>query len=270
MKKFTFFLLTLVSTSTVFAQTFKRGDMVADLTIGVGSAQVSAQHYNDNKELISEKQAKPTFTQKLGFEVGIWDITENSALGFGVNINNACGAAHNSYVTGTYDYTYYSTSYTKNNGRWQTSNHQEHKRSGSGNAIAKTTIDDFNVMFKLAYHHQLIDNLDTYFALGFGVDSRRNFYGSYSETTGFSAARQEYDSNHSGSFQLTYSYDDLDHVEWQNSTSFPAFCMAAYIGARYYLTENWGITCELGLTSLSIKKDLNDFSIFNLGACYKF
>lgn len=259
----------------VFSQSFSKGDMVVDLSIGVGAAKVVSNEYNSKNELFSEEKSNATFTQRLGFEVGVIDISDKSAIGFGVNINNSYGASHSSFVAGSYDYTYTLNRYRKEKdnmgrNRWTMYQSTVEDRKGSGTAQAKACIEDFNVMFKLAYHHQFVDYLDTYFALGFGVSSYRELYSDFTKESGFSKSEKSFDSDYSGTYQLTYKYDDLEHVDWQGSAPGGRFVVAAYLGARYYVTDNIGINAQIGLTSLSFKKDLNNYSVFDMGVSYKF
>lgn len=255
----------------MYAGEFGKGEMVLDFGIGAGTLQVVNTEYNSQREVITDKTKKAAFTQKLGFEVGVYDFSEVSSLGFGVNINNSCAASYNSVVMGSYDYTYTSTTRRKaNRNRWETYETLGHHRQGTGIASAKSSIDELNVMFKLAYHHKLVDNLDTYIAAGFGVASSMTSYSDYTDTKGFTEMSKPFDPDYSGSHQINYYYNDLDHVVWQNSAAAAKFAIAAYIGARYYFGEHWGATMELGINSLSLKKEANNFSILNLGVCYKF
>lgn len=277
MKKLLIATAAALACTPAFAETFQKGDMVVDLSIGVGAAQVTNTEYTkDNKINIDDKQSKATFTQKLGFEVGICNLSEKSAIGFGVNINNSTGATHNSIVSGSYDYSYKFEMYKKNSsvtGRrkgWELTQTDMIKRQGSGTAQAKTKIEDINVMVKFAYHHQFIKQLDTYCALGFGISAYTENYGDYSHETGFSKVDNSFEENYPSSYQGVYKYNDLEHVDWQGSAASARFVLGAYVGARYYFTKNLGVNAQIGLNSLSFKKDLNNFNIFDVGISYKF
>lgn len=273
MKRFYLIGMAALMTVPAFSQTFRKGDMVVDLDLGVGAAQIINSEYNYNGDLVSDKQTKPTFTQKLGFEVGVLDLSDVSSLGFGVNINNACGARHSQYIGGAYDYSYTLTTYEKNmGGEWRAVERTKIHRNGDANALAKATLNDFNVMFKVAYHHQFVDKLDTYGAFGFGVAARKTTFGSLSNITGVYSGSGEYEPGIDGNQDKLYSYsfNDEKHVKWNGSSLQGAIALGLYVGARYYLTENWAVNCEFGLNSVSFKKNLNDFNILSLGASYKF
>lgn len=268
------FLLSMLAVSFgTSAQIFQKGDIVVDLGIGVGAAQVTETKYTSNDIKIDDK-SKATFTQKLGFEFGVMNLSDNSSIGVGVNFNNSCGASHQSIISGNYDYSYSVLEYRKGSSqfgnKWDLIDVREENRKGSGSAQATTRIEDFNIMVKVAYHRQFIDNLDTYAAFGFGISSYRNLYSGYSHYEGFSQTDKSFDSSYSNTYQLCYTYNDKAHVKWNKGGASARFVMAAYVGARYYLTENWGINAQLGLTSLSFKKDANNFSIFDIGVSYKF
>lgn len=278
MRKFILAGVAALACTPAFAEVFQKGDMVVDLSIGIGAAQVTNVEYDKNGAIKADEspKSKATFTQKLGFEVGIYNFSEKSSLGFGVNINNATGAAHNTIVSGSYDYSYRYEMYRKKTtatGRrenWEMYHFETNERKGSGTAQAKATIEDFNVMLKLAYHHEFISQLDTYCALGFGVSAYSYKYGDYSHETGFSKADHTFDENYPSTYQAVYKYNDLDHVTWQNSATSGRFVIGAYLGARYYFTKNLGVNAQIGLTSLSLQKDANDFSIFDVGISYRF
>ena len=47
--------------------------------------------------------------------------------------------------------------------------------------------------------------------------------------------------------------------------------MALYVGATYYITDNWGIDAQIGMISSVLQKSYtNSFAIFAVGASYKF
>ena len=273
MKKIILLSALALTAASVNGQIIRKGDMVVDLGIGVGTAQVAYSEYqtiNGQEQIVGDKAHKATFTQRLGFEVGVFDLSDESSIGFGVSLNNSCGAFHNSIINGSYNYSYPIYDYIKENNRWKPNGVLEGNRNGTGSAQARTTIEDFNVMFRVAYHREFIDNLDAYCAVGFGVSTFRDIYSDYSHKQGINSVNKTFDPDYNGMTQLCYTYDDNDHIQWQNSSASGRFVIAAYIGARYFLTENWGINAQLGLTSLSFKKDANNYSIFDIGASYRF
>lgn len=257
------------------AQAFKNGDKIVELGIGVGAAQVENSQYiieNLNQYSISSKdQTKATFTQHIGMEFGVYDINDNSSIGVGFTINNSYGAKHNQIVTGTYNYNYLITTFTpgERNSWWPTGT-ETIERSGTGTSQAHVDIEDVNVMAKVAYHYTFIDKLDTYVALGFGVSSYRRLYSGFKYETGFSKDSHLLDRTSSEPVQLEYKYNDLDHVKWEGGDAKGRFVLGAYVGARYWISDSWGVHLNLGLTSLSFKKNNNNFNILEIGASYSF
>ena len=252
------------------SQSFRKGDMVADFGVGVGISQLTPN------ELVSDNTTKMIFSQKISFEVGILNFGDKSSLGFGVSLNNACGAAHENVISGSYDYSYTISRYhyiQNKGGRylWELYDRDVANRKGIGSAKAKTIVNDFNVMLKIAYHREIINKLDTYVSIGFGMSGYKYFYSNYTDLNGFSSKSSVFDSKRKDiSYQSSYSYDDLSHVEWQQGAMQGRFAIGAYIGARYYITDHWGVNVETGLVSVSLKKDLNDFNIISVGTSYKF
>lgn len=250
-----------------------------DLGVGMGIINVADSYYNSTNELKHRDQDKLTFTQKLGFEFCVHEFNEKSSLGIGVSLNNATFGTHNTYVSGSYDYSYVATVYSKSYGssHWLKS-FETRQRSGTGNALAKTTIIDYSVMAKVAFHRSFGERWDTYAALGIGVAYVTSLYGDYSHTTGFTNKTQTF--NQTGTYGSSYSFNDLNHVVWdQGSDSQGRFAIAGYIGARYFISSNFGIGVEVGLTSLSLRKITessgkdkwyNDYSLLNVGVAYKF
>lgn len=278
MKKFTKSIVTLCAIASavpVFSQTFRKGDIVVDLGVGIGVAEVTDTRYTSNSksEVKTDDKMGVTFTQQLGVEIGVFNFNEKSSLGFGVNVNNSWGATHQSIVTGNYDYTYTIHEYRRSTGtfsRWQSAGYSTGERRGSGTAQARTCLDELNIMFKLAYHYEAIKNLDLYGALGFGISSYRELYSDYTNKSGFSNLSNKLDESSKLNYQAVYSFNDLDHVVWQNSVPSARFVLGAYVGMRYYFNDHWGVYGQVGLPSLSFKKDLNNYSIFNCGVSYKF
>lgn len=258
-----------------FSQSFRKGDIVVDLGVGIGVAEVTDTRYTSGSksELKTEDKMGVTFTQQLGVEIGVHNFNEKSSLGFGVNINNSWGGVHQSIATGTYDYTYTIHEYKRTTGtfsKWQSNGYSTVERHGSGTAQARTSLEELNVMFKLAYHYEPVKNLDLYGALGFGISSYRELYGNYTNKSGFSNNSHKLDESSKLYYQSVYSFNDLEHVVWQNSTPSARFVLGAFVGARYYFNNHWGVYGQLGLPSLSFKKDLNNYSLFGCGVSYKF
>lgn len=257
------------------AQAFQNGDKIIELGIGIGAAQVNNSHYVYNKsntpEIQSSDQTKATFTQMLGMEFGVLDFNSHSSLGVGFTINNSWGGSHHQIISGSYNYKYMVTTYGKNNRNvWMPEGSESKDRVGTGTAQAHTEIEDFNVMAKVAYHYSFSDKWDTYVAVGFGVSSYKRLYGSYSDESGFASINETLDRDYNGIKQLVYSFNDLDHVKWNGGSSQGRFVLGAYLGARYWINNNWGVHANIGITSLSFKKDYNNFNILEVGASYSF
>lgn len=70
----------------------------------------------------------------------------------------------------------------------------------------------------------------------------------------------------------TFSYDDLEHAEWGDLTYTKATAaLATYIGARYFVTDNWAVNAHFGLISGNLKKSCgSSYNLFSVGASYKF
>lgn len=248
---------------------FGKGDMVIDLGVGIGMTKTTSVSIKGEDVEKSDKTKIP-FTQKIGFEVGIYNFDDKSSLGFGVNINNSYGASYQTTASGNYDYTYTQTVWKKGNHNfWATSDIKQVHRQGTGSAWSDANIEDLNVMLKLVYHRQFFDKLDTYAAIGFGVSRFTTMYSNQTDVKGFSKGERVADFSNSNTMTVSYKYDDLEHVEWESGNQ-GRFAVAAYVGSRYYFNKNFALNVELGLTSLSLKKDANNYSLLSVGASYKF
>lgn len=277
MKKTLFLALAIFAAQSVFGQTFGKGDMVADLGIGVGTAQV----VKTTGKLLSPKvedASAPTFTQKLAFEYGVFQSGAMS-IGIGGIIENAYGASHDIIVAGKYDYKYRYTmyKYTQNKGGryvWSQSSSELRNRKGEGVARGTGTIDNAALLAKASFHYQFVDNLDTYATIGLGASAYTYMISPKTgddNTYGFSADSRTLDRNDKDSkYQSDFRYNDLDHAEWTGDATKIRFAMAFFVGARYYLTSNWGIHAEIGLNTATFKKKSNTYDIFSIGASYKF
>ncbi|MDE7381122.1 MAG: hypothetical protein K2N03_03210 [Muribaculaceae bacterium] len=253
------------------AQSFSKGDIVADLNIGIGQAKTTESSYNlKNKAFDTEKATKGLFTQRLGIEFGVYDFNEKSSLGVGFSFLNGVGFTHQ-VASGTYNYDYTILTYTKGNrNTWHLSETESRNRTGSGTALAKAAIEDFTAMVRVAYHYTLLKNLDTYAGIGFGVSHLSTVYSDFSHESGFGKINQTLDKDYRWSTQYVYSYNDRDHVKWENGGGSGRFAAAIFLGARYYITPKIGIQAEVGLPNVTFKKDLNNYSFFSCGASYKF
>lgn len=256
----------------VQARGFHKGDMVADLNIGIGLADV-VKVDGKGTSVNAEAGTIPTFSQKIAFEYGIVQFGK-STIGIGGIISNAYGFSYDTKAAGSYDYTYVITYYKKSNGRWKSNGTDTKRRRGEGIADATGNIDDINIMLKGSYHYNFSKNLDLYSTLAFGVSlyntKLKPKSDSEDETGMFHIGSHTLDKNSNLLTQPVYYYNDFDHVEWNNGSTHARLAMALNIGVRYYLTENWAINGEFGLTSASFKKDCNVYNLVAAGVSYKF
>lgn len=275
MKKTSLLLVAAVFCASASAQTFGKGDMVFDLGIGVGSADNVEVKGNFPNYYGFKKSSGATFTQKIAFEYGVAEFGKAS-IGFGMIVGNAYGASYEAAAAGVYDYTYELSRYhyARNKGGryvWSCYQSTSERRKGVGMAKASYAVENIDLLVKGSFHYQFIDNLDTYGTFGLGASVYKILCSpDKSVTQGFSTDSNSFDSTEPGNYQLVYSYDDLSHAEWSSSEAKARFAMALFVGARYYLTPNWAINAEFGLTSASFKENANTYNVLSVGASYKF
>ena len=254
---------------SVNAQTFQKGDMILDVDLGFGTAD--AVEFNKKQGIpVGRKVSTGTFTQKIAFEIGAADYGFGS-FGIGAMITNAYGFGVNGVATGIYDYSYKTEHYRKGSGRfkWEHYNSSTVQRKGMVSGDATTHVEDINILLKCSFHKQFVKNLDTYATLGLGASIYTAVINP-SDDIKFDSDGHMFDSNYSNSYQVVFSYNDGDHVEWQGADTKARFAMALFVGARYYLTTHWALNCELGLTSASFKENGNVYNICSIGTSYKF
>lgn len=256
-----------VTLSAAAQQPFAKGDKKADLTIGVGT--------------IKFDKNRATFDQHLTMEWGIASILNDVTVGLGFAINNMYGATYDGHTMGTYDYSYTSHTYGK---KWNYSQQKwekmdetvKHKRQGYGEADMKVSREDIDALLIASLHYSPISNLDAYVRVGLGVGVMNVIYSSYTNLKGFSDKNER--SEHKSQFLETttvYSYNDLDHVKWAGKPHAKLVpSMAAYVGATYYFTPNWGADMQIGIIDANFKGTKkgypNSFGAFAVGVSYKF
>lgn len=277
MKKITLAIIALVAATGMSAQTFRPGDMVVDLGLGVGTADiVEISGSLDPLSIVSRKDNRATFTQKLAFEYGLMDYDGLGTIGVGLMINNAYGGGFNTITSGSYDYTYVQRAYryglnSHNRPVWNETNSRTIARKGVGTAKAHANINDFNFMIKASLHRQFIDRLDTYATIGFGVSAYKVSLSDFGETVGISSGESKLNRNDTDhTYQLDYYYNDLDHIKWESYETKARFAMALFVGARYYFTDNWAVNAEFGLNSISFHAHACNYNVLSFGASYKF
>lgn len=249
------------------AQAFENGDKKIDLTIGVGTVA-----YADKN--------RGTFDQHLSMEWGVATVADNFTIGVGFAINNQFGGRYESLVAGKYDYKYrlsqYGKQYSQSKNKWERYDQSKfEQRKGVGTANADITRDDVDALFTASFHYSPMSKLDTYCTVGVGVGCMSYITSNYHNTQGFSKANfsEHRETKYTDSY-ISYSYNDLDHVEWVGMKSKVVPSMAFYVGATYYLTDRWGVEAQLGLIDANFKGANkgypNSFGVFALGAAYKF
>lgn len=277
MKRLLLFAVAGLLSVSVVAQVFKVGDTRANLSIGVGS-------------LSSPEASRATFDQHFTMEWGVASIGDKFTIGLGFSVNNNFRNTGSSVVFGTYDYTYsYSYSERKRGSSNVTYTTKTQRRNGSGHVECDLLTDHVDLLFDVSFHYSPVRNLDVYGIVGAGVgvityivsnigDDPYGFssystfsgseYGDYRKPSGIDF----------GYWRIgPYSYNDLDHVQWQDeydATFVPS--IAIYIGATYYFTEHWGVDLQVGLLNANFcvsEEDIlqaSSFGTFAVGATYKF
>ncbi len=215
-------------------------------------------------------KSKAMFTQRIGAEWNMLPtfLTDGVSLSVGFYINNNCGGGYDTRTVGTYDY-YYKI-YSKSNRTGQTTS-TDHRRQGYGTADVRLSRDDISFMPTASLRYQITNKLEAYLSLGMGLSIMNTYTGKVSNATGFESDNVINKSDY-GAVALTYKYNDLDHVKWADLTWTKAsFAVATYIGARYFITDNWGINAQLGLISANVRKSVgNSYNVFSIGASYRF
>lgn len=270
MKKFFVFgLIGFMSLCASAQGVFNKGERKIDLTIGVGSIAYD-----------KVVDANAMFDQHFSMEWGIASIADKVTVGLGFAVNNSYGGKIESLVVGKYDYKYafrnYGKIYDFSANRWKSYNETRNvTRKGVGTADADIKREDVNVLATVSFHYSPIERLDTYMKLGVGVGYMTYLISNYRNIKGFEKANvKNYHESKYNSYTDEYSYDDLEHAEWDGLESKIVPALATYIGATYYLTEKWGVEAQLGLISANIKDKNkgypNSYGVFAVGATYKF
>lgn len=264
MKKLIVLFTLLAFTLGINAQNlFDKGSKKVDLTIGVGTVRGTGA----------------TFDQHLNMEWGVAKIGDKFTIGAGFAVNNSYGGKFTSTIYGEYDYTYTRKDYIKvknKMNRWVASHERkEIQREGYGTATANVLREDFNAMATVSFHYSPIKKLDTYAKLGLGIGCKTYVFKKIRNEKGFSNAdvkNKVIVDNSERHSEVTYKYNDLDHVEWQGYKAKVSASMALYVGATYYITDNWGIDAQIGMISSNLEGKYypNSFGIFAVGASYKF
>ncbi|MDE5724871.1 MAG: porin family protein [Duncaniella sp.] len=271
MKKFLLFFAFVGMSLCLKGQVFQQGDMVADLGIGIGLADV-VKITGNGLNVKAKQGSVAAISQKIAFEYGIFQFGK-STIGIGGIISNSCGLGYDTKVSGKYDYSYDIFYYHKKNNRWSRYDTKTKHRKGEGVANGTGRIDDINIMLKGSYHYNVNGNIETYATLGFGVSLyNMKFSPSDDEDGAIGLSKGGHDLDHSWNAisQPVYHYNDFEHTEWENSSNHARLAMAVCVGLRYYFTPTWAVNGEFGLTSASFKKDCNVYNLLTVGVSYKF
>lgn len=238
------------------AQEFSEGDRRVDLTIGVGTIPGSAM-------------SATSFDQHFSMEWGIGRVMDKVTVGLGFSINNTYGSFGDRRLIGTYDYYY--TNYV-NSGVIDYNKENKVHRYGVGTADARLSREDINAQVTVSFHYSPMPRLDVYSKIGAGFGVMNYLIGDPYNADGFS--QKTVDKTNSQGTYHAYSYNDLDHVEWQGLDSKVVPAISVYLGATYYLNSRWGVDAQIGLLSANLKGEKkgypNSYSIFAVGASYKF
>lgn len=256
----------LAAVLAVNGQSFSKGDLMVDLSIGAGAARTTQESGEAYK---LEDATKGMFTQRLSVEYGVASLSPATTLAVGVAFQNGL-ASTTTVASGSYNYTYTQHAYRRNSRMWEMYDTRTIERAGSGRAVAKDCIDDFSAAVQVVLHHEFVSNLDTYFGLRFGVARVSHRFHDFEKEDGFSKKYEPFDPNYDGRYQLAFAFDDLDHTEWANGGAEGRFLVGLYIGARYFMSDHWGVNVELGLPAVTLCKDYNNVQVFSIGATYKF
>lgn len=250
------------------AQIFKEGDKKIDFTIGVGTID-----YTDKN--------RATFDQHFTMEWGVAEFGDGFTVGAGFAVNNMYGGMFEGSDTGSYDYSYrlsdYGTVIDPATGL-QTSydNSRNEQRQGTGWAECHVAREDVDFLGIVSLHYSPMEKLDTYARLGLGFGVMNYIYSNYHNQQNFDSA-DFYEHNVTGTSDsyIKYSYNDLDHVRWDKSLGakvVPSFSL--YLGATYYLTDNWGADLQLGLINANFRGRQqgypNSYGVFAVGVSYLF
>lgn len=237
--------------------TFAKGDKIASLSIGVGSGSGA------------------TFGQQLSMEwciAGGW-IDNRASLGLGFAINNALCGKYDTFLVGTYDYTYQHTTYHYNIPDWmnlQPVYHTTQHRSGQGSTWAEVQQDNLAAMVTCSFHFQFIDRLDIYATVGLGIGFNFRAF-DYYNSDGFKKADVDKTYGSRPTTRDVYSYDDFEHAQWSNAIKSFSLCPAAssLVGARWYFTDSFAAQAELGMIGACFTTGTS-YTILSFGATLKF
>ena len=265
-RTFTFFAL-LASFVLAPAQTFQKGDKVITAAGNIGMFD-------------TPDDMKLGYGGKISFEYGVADglFGGKGSIGIGITATDLYGGTYEGVNIGSYNYNYTSVTYSRMKTPGSSRYYIEemtgtHHREGEGSAKCDVNRNDATLLATVSLHYQFMDKLDTYFSVGGGATYVKRFFSNYHNAIGMSKEdhiRQKPSvSNYDGPV-VSYAYDDFAHAKWQGGGSKVYPAINASVGARYYITNHWAVSAEVGLNAFTIKKNINAMTLGSIGACYKF
>lgn len=268
MKIKTFTLIALLASFSLSqAQTFQKGDKVLTAAGNIGM-------FNTPDDM------KLGYGGKISFEYGVADglFGGKGAIGVGITATDLYGGTYEGVNVGSYNYSYTSTTYDRmkwsNSARYYIDTKTTtHKREGKGSAKCDVNRNDATLLATASLHYQFASKLDTYLTVGAGATFFKCFYSNYHDAKGMEKVdhtrKKPTVSDYNGPV-VSYAYDDFAHAKWEGAGSkfYPA--ITASLGARYYITNHWAVSAEVGLNAFTIKKNINAMTLGSIGASYKF
>jgi len=249
------------------AQTFEKGSVVLSAQ-GIGGLMDTPDDY------------KLGYGGRLSVEFGIAENLFNGkgAIGIGLVASDLYGGTYASLNTGEYNYTYTITTYNKEKGAItgrQVINtyHHDERRHNTGAAECDVNRNDATLMATVSLHIEFVERLDTYFQIGGGATYCTRSFSNYRNAVNIEAVDHYVPKPSVTSFTgpvISFAYNDFNHVKWAGFD--PKFYPAAMgvIGARYYFTNHLAVNAELGMSTFTIKKNLNAMTLGGVGVSFKF
>lgn len=266
-------LLAGAATASAFtpADPIEKGARIADAGIGVGAITNSGG------------PDKAMFTQRIAFEYIIKDdlriFGQPFSIGVGLAIDNGVsGKTDRVQIIGNYDYSYNSVNYGWRRDpttglRTTVSEKETIERKGYGTAYTRFRRDDISFLPQASLHCSPIDRLDTYLNIGIGVAVLNHFSTGLTDLKGFSEKSfSQTMKNDNEDVTTAYSFNDLDHTQWEGRRATEAsFAMAVNIGARYWITPRWAANIQAGMVSGALRNGWdNSYNFLSVGASLKF
>lgn len=259
--------MSFISSGTMSAQTFEKGSVVLSAQ-GIGGLMDTPDDY------------KLGYGGRLSVEFGIADNLFNGkgAIGIGLVASDLYGGTYESLNSGEYNYQYTITTYIKEKSSKssreviRSSTHQE-RRHSTGAAECDVNRNDATLMATISLHAEFAEHLDTYLMVGGGATYCTRSFSNYRNAVNLKSVdhieKKPSVSNYTGPV-ISYSFNDFNHVKWAGFD--PKFYPAAMgiIGARYYFTDHLALNAELGMSTFTIKKNLNAMTLGGVGVSFKF